>query len=153
MLARSRITRLAALASALVLGACGSDSTGPGPGPSQGTSSRYTLVHVKTLATLGGGGDGIPVSFVDGSGRTLEFKSGSFTFEEGGEFDLTVNVVYNNSSAYDAGDLGVYTANGGSFALTSTLDDAVYSASVNGDALKTVYKVAGLQFELTFEKD
>ena len=110
------------------------------------------LVQVHPLASLGGGGDGIPVSFVDGSGRTLEFKSGSFTLEPSGEFDLTVNVDFEDSS-YDAGDLGIYTASGSSLSLTSMLDDAAYSATISGDKLETTYKVAGLQFELTFEKD
>jgi hypothetical protein len=116
-------------------------------------AQSYTLVGVQAIASLGGGGSGVPVTFVDGSGRQLRFDSGSLKLEADGSYDLTVNVVFNNSS-YDAGDLGTYARNGASLAFSSQLDPADnFAGTEAGSHLKAPYRVAGLMFELDLKQD
>ena len=64
---------------ALATAACGGDdngSTGPGPAPAD-VSGTYALTGLRTLGSLGGGGNGLPVTFTDGSGSTLTFSGGT----------------------------------------------------------------------------
>lgn len=143
---RSRLTRIALPALVLAAAACGADNAAPNPTPNVG-GTTYQLVGVDPLANLGGGGDGIPVTFVDGSGKTLKFESGFLQLNDDGSFDLTLMVAFNGDE-YDAGDLGTWTADGATIALASELDGASYTATVSGSDVTTTYKVAGLQFEL-----
>lgn len=146
-----RIPLAAALALVVVTAAaCSSDSSGPSPSPS--TGSTYTMTGVTTLANLGGGGPGLPVTFTDGAGKTLKFENGSLVLEADGTYNLTVNVVYKDD-AYDAGDLGTYSMEGNTVSLNSTLDDGSYTAVVAGSALTVTYRVKGINFDLAFQAD
>ena len=78
------VTRLLLGLAVVAAAACGGDnggSTGPSPDPvpppstSGDISGSYTLTQVRTLGHLGGGGSGLPVDFVDGSGAHLAFLS------------------------------------------------------------------------------
>lgn len=148
LLTATRRLRLSALALAITAFAgCGDDATGPAS-VSPGT---YTLTSVQTLQNFGGGGAGLPVTFVDGAGKSLKFNSGSLALETDGSFDLTVNVVF-GASSYDAGDLGIYNTSGRNVSFVSELDDSSFTGTVDGSRLKVKYSVAGAQFELTLMK-
>lgn len=152
MFVRSRITRTACLSLVLAAAACGGDSTGPGPNPDPVLGTTYQLQGVEALGNLGGGGSGLPVTFTDGSGKTLRFDSGSLVLGEDDSYDLTVNVAFQGDE-YDAGDLGTYSVQGSSLSLVSELDGSTYSGTVSGSTLKTTYRVAGQQFELTLTEN
>src|SRR6476646_6653969 len=80
----------------------GSDATAPSgpPSPPAGGSvpGGYNLTQVRTLGNLGGGGSGLPVTFVDGGGNQLVFQSGTLIMGSDGAFDLTVESTYQGSS-------------------------------------------------------
>ena len=70
---------------AVATAACGGDdngSTGPQPAPAD-VSGTYALTSLRSLGSLGGGGNGLPVTFTDGSGSTLTFSSGCADPERG----------------------------------------------------------------------
>lgn len=145
IIARNSI-RAALLALVVSAAACGGDSAAPDPA----VGATYELVGVEALGNLGGGGSGIPVTFTDGSGKTLEFASGSLVLAPDGSFDLTVNVDFDGDE-YDAGDLGSYSISGNAISLVSELDESTYAGAVAGSTIVTTYRVAGQQFELTLE--
>jgi hypothetical protein len=84
---------------ALTTAACGGgdDSTGPGPTPHpmpDEVQGAYVLSQVRTLGNLGGGGSGLPVTFVDGGSHQLTFVSGTLSLTPDGRFDLSVETTY-----------------------------------------------------------
>src|SRR5215208_1877137 len=101
-------TTLAALA--LATTACGSDdSSGPATPPD--VSGSYSLTRVKALGTLGGGGNGLPVTFTDGSGSMLTFIGGQLALNSDGSYTLDVEAQYNGGDV-SLTDEGVYQVDG-----------------------------------------
>ncbi|HUQ14936.1 MAG TPA: hypothetical protein VM094_02690 [Gemmatimonadales bacterium] len=85
-----RFAGIAFTSLALATAACGGDDSGPSgpsapaPAPAD-VSGTYDLTRLRTLGNLGGGGNSLPVTFTDGSGSTLTFRSESH--DAGGEHD------------------------------------------------------------------
>lgn len=132
----------------------GSDTTAPSPAPGDGqVSGVYTLSAVRTLGNLQGGGDGIPVTFTDGSGRPLVFESGTLTLGADGAFDLAVQAKF-NGSATEMTDYGTYTVSGG-----GTIDfnsekssPRLSTGSLSGNQVKAFSQFGGIPFEITTVK-
>jgi len=142
---------------ALAAAACGGgdDATGPSPSPkpSSNVSGTYALSQVRALGKLGGGGNGIPVTFVDGKGSQLTISGGSLTLGADGKFDLKVQTSF-NGSALTLTDHGSYTASGSSIAFNS--DKATPrlspSASMSGGKVTATSKFYGASFSIDMQK-
>jgi hypothetical protein len=130
--------------------ACSGDdggSTGPTPPPSQDVGGSYDLTQVRTNGNLGGGGSGLPVTFIDGSGDHLTFVSGTLTMDENGGFDLKIQVTFNGSPS-ELTDYGTYTAAGGSIDFNSQkATPRLSTGSANGDKITANGQVGGIPFE------
>jgi hypothetical protein len=136
--------------------ACGGDSegsTGPsapppsGGGNAGGVEGSYALQQVRTLGKLGGGGSGLPVTFIDGSGDHLTFVSGTQVLTDGGAFDLKIQVTFNGSSS-ELTDYGTYSASEGgiSFASQKTTP-RLSTGTVSGSMITAKGQVGGIPFE------
>jgi hypothetical protein len=131
--------------------ACSGDdggSTGPStPPPSQDVSGSYDLTQVRTQANLGGGGSGLPVTFIDGSGDHVTFVSGTLIMDENGGFDLKIQVTFNGNPS-ELTDYGTYSAAGGSIDFDSQkATPRLSTGSVSGDKITAIGQVGGLPFE------
>jgi hypothetical protein len=139
--------------------ACGSDdSTAPSSGsdqsspPSSDVSGSYALKQVRTLGNLGGGGSGLPVTFVDGSGTQLVFNSGTLVLASDGTFDMKVQVTFKGSPA-ELTDYGTYSAAGGSLDFDSQKSTPRLStATVSGNKMTANSQFAGIPFEIELER-
>jgi hypothetical protein len=140
---------------ALATAACGSDgedSTGPStPPPAADVSGTYALTGLRTLGNLGGGGNGLPVTFTDGSGSTLTFLSGELVMT-GGAYTLEVEAEYNGGSV-TLDDEGTYDATGGSIVFVSSgSPKRMKSAIVTGNAMTAQTQFGGIPFEIDLSK-
>ena len=144
---------------ALAAAACGGgdDATGPSPNPSPKPSSNvsgtYALSQVRALGKLGGGGNGIPVTFLDGKGSQLTISGGSLTLGADGKFDLKVQTSF-NGSALTLTDHGSYTASGSSIAFNSekATPRLSPSASMSGGKVTATSKFYGASFSIDMQK-
>jgi hypothetical protein len=150
---RARRVRLSALTlmTAVAFGtlaACSDDPAGPSPA----TPGTYQLTSVQSLDGLTSSGSGLPITFVDDAGTTLRFNNGSLVLGADGEFDLILSVVLRDD-AFDAGDLGKYTANGSTVSFASELDSYTFNGTTSGSTLTvSSYDVVGKQFELKLKR-
>jgi hypothetical protein len=138
--------------------ACGGDSGGstgpsdPPPPPGGGTGSAvegsYGLQQVRTLGNLGGGGSGLPVTFIDGSGDHLTFVGGTLILTSGGSFDLKIQVTFNGSQS-ELTDYGTYSVSGGGVIDfdSQKATPRLSTASVNGSMITAKGQVGGIPFE------
>jgi hypothetical protein len=141
--------------------ACGGDSSGstgpsnppPGPGPSDGVNGSYSLIQVRTLGNLGGGGTGLPVTFIDGSGDHLVFNSGTLTVGTDGRFDLKVQVTFKGSES-ELTDYGTYSVSeGGSIDFDSEKSTPRLSnGTVTGNKITANGQVGGIPFEFDVQR-
>jgi hypothetical protein len=154
------ITRLLLGMTITAAAACGGDggSTGPdsGPGPAPAPapseSGTYSLTGVRTLGNLGGGGSGLPVNFIDGSGDHLTFLGGTLVLGTDGRFDLKVDVTFNGGSS-QLTDYGTYSAQGGSVAFASEKSKPRLSTgTVSGNAITANAQVGDIAFEIDLVK-
>lgn len=141
-----------ALASfALVTAACGgdSDSTGPGPDPVPAdVSGTYALTSLRTLGSLGGGGNGLPVTFHDGSGSTLTFKSGELVLAADGSYTLDVEAEFNGGDVTMT-DEGNYSTAGGTIDFTPTGSPArMKDGTISGNKITAETQFGGIPFEI-----
>ena len=159
-------TRLFLLTAAVGAAACGGDSSGstgpsdPGPskpGPSApsnpaGISGSYALKGVRTLGHLGGGGNGLPVTFIDGSGDHLTFVSGTLILGADKSFDLKVQVTFNGSSS-ELTDYGTYSASGSAVTFHSQKSTPRLSTgAMSGSMIIAKSQVGGIPFEFDVQK-
>jgi hypothetical protein len=109
-----------AILAAAACGGGGEDATGPSPDPtpSADISGTYALAQVRTHGHLSGGGSGLPVDFVDGSGDHLVFLSGSVALGADGTFDMKVQVTFKGNPS-ELTDYGTYSVTGGSITFSS----------------------------------
>jgi hypothetical protein len=148
-------TSLALLA--LTTAACGggADSTGPGPGPEPAPAEvqgAYVLSQVRTLGNLGGGGSGLPVTFVDGGGHQLTFISGTLSLGSDGRFDMSIESTYKGDPVTFT-DYGTYSAAGGSIDFNSEKSTPrLSSATLSGSNLTAQSQFGGIPFEIDAHK-
>jgi len=142
------------------LTACGSgdDATAPSPGPepapppSADVSGSYALTQVRTLGHLGGGGSGLPVTFVDGSGDQLVFNSGTLVLASDGTFDMKVQVTFKGSAA-ELTDYGTYSMAGGSIDFNSQkATPRLSTATRSGNKITANSQFGGIPFEIDLER-
>jgi hypothetical protein len=136
----------------------GDDATAPSPGPQPGpapsgnVSGSYSLTQVRTKGNLGGGGSGLPVTFVDGSGDQLVFSSGTLMLGSDGTFDMKVQVTFKGSSA-ELTDYGTYSAAGGSIDFASQkATPRLSTATLSGNKITANSQFGGIPFEIELER-
>jgi hypothetical protein len=151
------LRRLACTAfTALALGtaACGgdNDSTGPAAPPPADVSGTYDLTGLRTLGTLGGGGNGLPVTFTDGSGSTLKFSSGYLELLADGSYYLEVEAEFNGGGV-TMSDEGTYDMSGSAIDFTPTGSPArMRDGVVSGSSITAETQFGGIPFEIDLEK-
>jgi hypothetical protein len=146
-------TSVAALA--LATAACGDDndngSTGPGPLPAE-VSGTYGLTGMRTLGNLGGGGNGLPVTFTDGSGSTLRFIAGQLVLASDGTYTLDVDAEYNGGDV-TLSDEGVYQVDGAGIDFDPTGDpQRMVSGIISGNVITAETQFGGIPFEIDLSK-
>ncbi len=148
-----RLAGTAFAALALVTAACGgdSDSTGPVPTPAD-VSGIYDLTGLRTLGNLGGGGNGLPVTFTDGGGATLRFESGYLDLMEDGTYWLEVEAEFNGGEVTMV-DEGVYQVSGNAIDFTPDGEPArMRDGVISGSSLTAEAQFGGIPFEIDLEK-
>jgi hypothetical protein len=157
MLTRSlrRILGTTIAALTLVTAACGDDndngSTGPGPVPAD-VSGTYGLTGLRTLGNLGGGGSGLPVTFTDGGGATLEFLDGELELTADGSYTLWVDAAFNGGDV-TMWDEGLYEVNGNAIDFNPTGDpQRMVSGTVSGTSITAETQFGGIPFEIDLSK-
>jgi hypothetical protein len=157
MLTRSlrRILGTGVAALALVTSACGDDhdngSTGPSTAPAD-VSGTYGLTGLRTLGNLGGGGNGLPVTFTDGSGSTLRFLGGQLVLGSDGSYTLHVDAEYNGGDV-TLTDEGLYYTAGAGIDFDPTGDpQRMVSGTINGTSITAETQFGGIPFEVDLSK-
>jgi len=134
----------------------GSDATAPSGPPSPPAGGRvpggYNLTQVRTLGNLGGGGSGLPVTFVDGGGNQLVFQSGTLIMGSDGAFDLTVESTYQGSSV-SLRDYGHYEVAGANITFHSDRSTPRLSTgTISGNTMTAKSQFGGIPFEIDLVK-
>ena len=156
MLARAlrRLAGTGFTALALATAACGGDgedSTGPGPVPADVTGS-YALTRLRTLGTLNGGGNGMPVTFTDGSGSTLKFLSGQLVLAADMTYTLEVEAEFNGGGVTMT-DEGLYDLDGASIDFDPTGDPKrMVSGTISGTSITAETQFGGIPFEVDLDQ-
>jgi hypothetical protein len=143
-----------AILGAAACGGGGGDATAPSPDPtpSGDISGAYTLAQVRTLGHLSGGGSGLPVDFVDGSGDHLVFLSGTLTLGADGTFDMKVQVTFKGNPS-ELTDYGTYSASSGSISFSSQKSTPRLSTgTVSGNQITAQSQFGGIPFEIDVVK-
>jgi hypothetical protein len=139
---------------ALATAACGGDdngSTGPQDPPAD-VSGTYALTSLRTLGNLGGGGNGLPVTFTDGSGSTLAFLGGELILNADGSYELAVEAEFNGGDVTMT-DEGVYDVTGNVIDFTPTGDPArMRDGTISGSSMKAETQFGGIPFEINLQK-
>lgn len=143
---------LAALA--LATAACGGDaggSTGPGPVPADVTGT-YALTGLRSLGNLGGGGNGLPVTFIGGGGSTLTFMGGELVLGADGSYTLEVEAEYNGGDVTMT-DEGQYQVDGALIDFDPTGDPRrMVSGTISGSSITAETQFGGIPFEIDVSK-
>ncbi len=155
MLSRSlrRLTGTAVTLLALATAACGGDkdSTGPSAPPAE-VGGIYDLTSLRTLGNLNGGGNGLPVTFTDGSGSTLKFESGYLELMDDGWYWLEVEAEFNGGSVTMV-DEGTWEVTGNSIDFTPDGEPArMRDGVVSGSSITAETQFGGIPFEIELEK-
>jgi len=155
----TRLFLAVAVAGAAACGGGSDGSTGPSdPGPSAPSNpaevgGSYALKQVRTLGHLGGGGSGLPVTFVDGAGHQLTFKSGTLVLGTDGTFDMKVQVTLGGNSG-DLTDSGTYSVSGGGVIDfdSQKATPRLSTGTVSGNKITAQSQFAGIPFEIDVER-
>ncbi|HYC31692.1 MAG TPA: hypothetical protein VEB59_05345 [Gemmatimonadales bacterium] len=151
-----RFTGIAFTTIALGTAACGgddngADATGPGPVPAD-VSGTYALTGLRALGNLGGGGNGLPVTFTDGSGSTLTFLSGQLVLGGDGSYTLEVEAEYNGGGVTRS-DEGAYDTEGSLIDFDPTGDpQRMKSGTVSGNSITAETQFGGIPFEIDLSR-
>ena len=139
---------------AVATAACGGDdngSTGPQPVPAD-VSGTYALTSLRSLGSLGGGGNGLPVTFTDGSGSTLTFSTGVMILNADGSYTLEVEAEFNGGGV-TLTDEGLYDLTGNAIDFTPTGDPArMRDGTISGTSMKAETQFGGIPFEIDLQK-
>jgi hypothetical protein len=140
---------------AVATAACGGDdngSTGPGGSVPADVSGTYALTSLRTLGNLGGGGNGLPVTFTDGSGSTLTFNSGALVLNADGSYSLEVDAEFNGGDVTMT-DEGLYDLTGNAIDFTPTGDPArMRDGTISGSSMTAETQFGGIPFEIDLQK-
>lgn len=155
MLAHSlrRLAGTALTTLALVTAACGGDddSTGPASTPAD-VSGIYDLTGLRTLGNLGGGGNGLPVTFTDGGGSTLRFEGGYLELMADGSYWLEVEAEFNGGDVTMT-DEGVYEVSGNAIDFTPDGEPArMRDGVISGSSMTAEAQFGGIPFEIDLQK-
>lgn len=152
----TRLLLAVAVAGAAACG--GSDATGPSnpaPGGNSGSvDGSYALTQVRTLGKLSGGGSGLPVEFVDGSGDHLVFQSGTLILGADGSFDLKVQVTFKGNPS-ELTDYGTYSVSGGGsidFDSQKSTPRLSTGSVVSSKKITAKSQFGGIPFEIDVER-
>jgi hypothetical protein len=149
-----RLAGTGCIALALATAACGGDgedSTGPGPVPADVTGS-YALTSLRTLGNLNGGGNGMPVTFTDGSGSTLKFLSGQLVLAADMTYTLEVEAEFNGGGV-TLTDEGLYDLDGAGIDFDPTGDPKrMVSGTISGSSITAETQFGGIPFEVDLDK-
>jgi hypothetical protein len=139
---------------AVATAACGGDddgSTGPQPVPAD-VSGTYSLTSLRSLGSLGGGGNGLPVTFTDGSGSTLTFSTGVMVLNADGSYTLEVEAEFNGGGV-TLTDEGLYDLTGNAIDFTPTGDPArMRDGTISGTSMTAETQFGGIPFEIDLQK-
>ena len=140
---------------ALVTAACGDDndngSTGPEPAPAD-VSGTYGLTRLRTLGNLGGGGNGLPVTFTDGGGSTLRFIGGALVLAADGTYTLEVDAEFNGGDV-TLTDEGLYQVDGAGIDFDPTgSPERMKSGTISGTSITAETQFGGIPFEIDLSK-
>jgi hypothetical protein len=139
---------------AVATAACGGDddgSTGPQPVPAD-VSGTYALTSLRSLGSLGGGGNGLPVTFTDGSGSTLTFSTGVMVLNADGSYTLEVEAEFNGGGV-TLTDEGLYDLTGNAIDFTPTGDPArMRDGTISGTSMTAETQFGGIPFEIDLQK-
>jgi hypothetical protein len=149
-------TRLFLGLAVLAAAACGGggDATAPSPDPtpSGDISGTYALTQVRTQGHLSGGGSGLPVDFVDGSGDHLVFVSGTLALAADGTFDMKVQVTFKGNPS-ELTDYGTCAVTSGSITFSSQKSTPRLSTgTVNGNKITAQSQFGSIPFEIDVVK-
>ena len=150
-----RFAGIAFTSLALATAACGGDDDGPSgpsaPAPAD-VSGTYDLTRLRALGNLGGGGNGLPVTFTDGSGSTLSFTSGHLTLNSDGSYELEVEAAFNGGGV-TMDDEGIYDVSGNSIDFTPTGSPArMKDGTISGASMTAETQFGGIPFEIDLQK-
>ena len=150
-----RFAGIALTSLALATAACGGDDDGPSgpsaPAPAD-VSGTYDLTRLRALGNLGGGGNGLPVTFTDGSGSTLTFSSGHLTLNADGSYELEVEAAFNGGGV-TMDDQGTYDVSGSSIDFTPTGDPArMKDGTISGTSMTAQTQFGGIPSEIDLQK-
>ncbi len=139
---------------AVATAACGGDddgSTGPQPVPTD-VSGTYSITSLRSLGSLGGGGNGLPVTFTDGSGSTLTFSTGVMVLNADGSYTLEVEAEFNGGGV-TLTDEGLYDLTGNAIDFTPTGDPArMRDGTISGTSMTAETQFGGIPFEIDLQK-
>jgi hypothetical protein len=149
-----RFAGIALTSLALATAACGGDDDGPSgpsaPAPAD-VSGTYNLTRLRALGNLGGGGNGLPVTFIGGGGSTMTFNSGHLTLKSDGTYELEVEYVHNGSGTMS--DEGTYDVTGNSIDFTPTGSPArMKDGTISGSSMTAETQFGGIPFEINLQK-
>ena len=137
----------------LATAACGGDdSTGPSAPAPADVSGSYQLVGLRSLGSLHGGGNGLPVTFSDGGGSTLTFQGGQLVLAQDGTYTLEVEAEFNGGGV-TLTDEGNYSTAGNSIDFTPTgSPERMKDGTISGNAMTAQTQFGGIPFEIDLSK-
>src|ERR687890_108585 len=99
-----------------------------------------------TLVNLGGGGDGLPVTFIGGGGATLTFKSGELVLAANGSYTLEVEAEFNGGDVTMT-DEGNYSTAGSAIDFAPTGSPArMKDGTISGATITAETQFGGIPF-------
>jgi hypothetical protein len=137
---------------ALITAACGGDGGSTGPSTPTDVTGSYALTGVRTLGKLHGGGNGLPVTFTDGAGTPLTFKSGELVLNADGSYTLEVEATFGSSNTTMT-DEGSYSLAGSSIDFNPTgSHPRMKEGTVKGNKITATTQFGGIPFEIDVAK-
>lgn len=142
------------LALLVATAACSDDSNDiAGTGAPVEVPGSYALSQVTSKGNLGGGGSGLPVTFTDGGGNKLTFKSGWLDLDANGDYDLEVQANYRGNDL-EMTDWGTYNQSGAAVTFTSTSGNPrLFTATMQGATLTVQSQFGSIPFEIELRKE
>jgi hypothetical protein len=109
-------------------------------------------VGLRSLGSLHGGGNGLPVTFSDGGGSTLTFQGGQLVLAQDGTYTLEVEAEFNGGGV-TLTDEGNYSTAGNSIDFTPTgSPERMKDGTISGNAMTAQTQFGGIPFEIDLSK-